>query len=144
MSGEGCPPLAKVGRRFGWRPAPRSGRRRFPCPLSVKPPYPPARKSDTVDDYHGVRVADPYRWLEDADTAETSAWVEAQNALTRSILHGPVRDALITRLTALYDFPAHERADPARRPLLLHAQHRACRISRCSIRRTGPTASGAR
>jgi prolyl oligopeptidase len=71
----------------------------------VKPTYPPARKSDTVDEYHGVRIADPYRWLEEADRAETSAWVEAQNALTRSSLQGPVRDALIKRLTKLYDFP---------------------------------------
>ena len=81
----------------------------FPFPFFlfpfVTPPYPPTRKSDVVDDYHGVRVADPYRWLEEADGAETSAWVEAQNALTRSTLHGPVRDALITRLTTLYDFP---------------------------------------
>jgi prolyl oligopeptidase len=69
----------------------------------VKTPY--ARKSDTVDNYHGVRVADPYQWLEDAESSETSAWVEAQNALTRSTLHGPMRDALITRLTTLYDFP---------------------------------------
>ena len=71
----------------------------------MTPTYPPARKSDVADDYHGVRVADPYRWLEDADNPETAAWVEAQNALTRSSLHGPVRDALIERLTGLYDFP---------------------------------------
>jgi prolyl oligopeptidase len=67
--------------------------------------YPPARQSDTVDDYFGVRVRDPYRWLEDAGSEETIAWVDAQNALTRSYLAGPVRDALIGRLTQLYDFP---------------------------------------
>ena len=71
----------------------------------MKPEYPPARKSDTADDYFGVRVADPYRWLEDAESQETIGWVEAQNALTRSRLHGPLRDALLARLTRLYDFP---------------------------------------
>jgi prolyl oligopeptidase len=67
-------------------------------------PYPPARQSDTVDDYFGVRVRDPYRWLEDDASEETVAWVDAQNALTRSWLSGPVRDALIVRLTQVYDF----------------------------------------
>jgi prolyl oligopeptidase len=55
--------------------------------------------------YHGVRVEDPYRWLEYPDDPETVAWVEAQNALTRSHLDGPARDALVRRLTSLYDFP---------------------------------------
>jgi prolyl oligopeptidase len=71
----------------------------------LRPPYPPAPKADVVDTYHGVRVADPYRWLEDPDHPDTIAWVEAQNALTRSVLDGAVRDALVTRLAALYDFP---------------------------------------
>jgi len=71
----------------------------------VKLNYPTARKSDTADDYHGVRVVDPYRWLEEPDSAETIGWVDAQNALTRARLHGTGRDALIARLTQLYDFP---------------------------------------
>lgn len=69
------------------------------------PPYPPARKSDVADDYHGVRVEDPYRWLEDPESAETASWVEAENALTRLVLDGPVRDRLVERLTRLYDYP---------------------------------------
>jgi prolyl oligopeptidase len=60
---------------------------------------------NVVDTYHGVRVEDPYRWLEDPDHPDTMAWVEAQNALTASVLEGPVRDALVARLAELYDFP---------------------------------------
>jgi prolyl oligopeptidase len=57
-----------------------------------------------VDDYHGTRVADPYRWLEDADLPETLRWVEEENALLRRTLDGPVRDALRRRLAELYDY----------------------------------------
>jgi prolyl oligopeptidase len=67
--------------------------------------YPPSRKADVVDIYHGVPVEDPYRWLEDPDNPETAAWVDAQNALTGAVLAGPVRDGLVERLTALYDYP---------------------------------------
>ncbi|HYJ47345.1 MAG TPA: hypothetical protein VEV81_12100, partial [Pyrinomonadaceae bacterium] len=52
-----------------------------------KPAYPVARKSDQVDDYHGTSVADPYRWLEDLDSPETKAWVEAENRLTFDYLN---------------------------------------------------------
>jgi prolyl oligopeptidase len=84
-------------------PAARSGRRRCcPCPVTQ---YPPARKSDLIDNYHGIHVPDPYRWLEDPESAETVAWVEAQNQLTRSALDGRARDELVKRLTQLYDFP---------------------------------------
>lgn len=67
--------------------------------------YPLTRKGDDVDVYHGIQVADPYRWLESPDSDETIAWVNAENQLTRSILDGPVRNALVDRLTELYDFP---------------------------------------
>ncbi len=58
-----------------------------------------------VDDYHGTKVADPYRWLEQADDPETVRWVAEENALTRSFLDGPARDALRARLAELYDYP---------------------------------------
>ena len=67
--------------------------------------YPESPKADVVDIYHGVRVEDPYRWLEDPDNPATAAWVDAQNGLTRSVLDGPVRDGLVERLTTLYNYP---------------------------------------
>lgn len=67
--------------------------------------YPQSRTSDVVDDYHGNQVRDPYRWLEDADSDETAAWVQAQNDLTFGFLEGiPARDAYRTRLTDLWDY----------------------------------------
>jgi prolyl oligopeptidase len=67
--------------------------------------YPVARKSDQVDEYHGVKVSDPYRWLEDLDSEETRNWVEAENKLSFSFLEAiPARTAIKERLTKLWDF----------------------------------------
>src|ERR671921_256616 len=67
--------------------------------------YPPARKSDQVDDYHGVKVADPYRWLEDLDSEETRNWVEAENKLSFGYLAAiPARIPLKERLTKLWNY----------------------------------------
>src|SRR2546423_13632683 len=67
--------------------------------------YPVAHKGEVVDDYHGTKVADPYRWLEDLDSAETKAWVEAENKLTFDYLNQiPERAAIKTRLTTLWNF----------------------------------------
>jgi prolyl oligopeptidase len=68
--------------------------------------YPDARTVEQFDDYHGTRVADPYRWLEDTDAPETRTWIEAQNRLTEQYLAGiPQRAAIHRRLTALWNFP---------------------------------------
>jgi prolyl oligopeptidase len=67
--------------------------------------YQKTKRLDLVETLHGVRVADPYRWLEDAENADTRAWVDAENALTRSVLDGPARAALVQRLAACYDYP---------------------------------------
>ena len=67
--------------------------------------YPKTRKVEQVDTYHGVAVADPYRWLEDDTSAETAAWVEAQNKVTFGYLERiPFRDAMIKRVKALNDY----------------------------------------
>ena len=68
------------------------------------PPPPPARRDDIVDVLHGVEVADPYRWLEDGDSPEVTAWVEAQNARTRAVLDAlPQREPLHRRFLALLE-----------------------------------------
>lgn len=67
--------------------------------------YPVAKKVDQTDDYHGTRVADPYRWLEDANSAETKAWVDAENKVTQSYLAQiPQREAIRQRLTQLWNY----------------------------------------
>ena len=68
-------------------------------------PYPQAKPGAQVDDYHGVKVSDPYRWLEDTDSADTHAWVEAENKLTFSYLDQiPYRKAIHGRLTKLWNY----------------------------------------
>ena len=67
--------------------------------------YPFTRTTDQVDDYHGTRVADPYRWLEDADAPETLDWIRQQNELTFSFLESiPARAEIRQRLTELWDY----------------------------------------
>ncbi len=74
--------------------------------LAAQPKRPPVtRAGATVDDYHGTKVADPYRWLEDVDAPETLAWVTTQNQVTFDYLRAlPGRDALKGRLSELYDY----------------------------------------
>jgi prolyl oligopeptidase len=69
-----------------------------------KPAYPPSRQEKVVDQVHGTAVADPFRWLENADSPEVKQWVEAQNALTKSLLEPfPGREKIRERLNTLLD-----------------------------------------
>lgn len=69
---------------------------------------PLTRRDDTIDDYHGTKVADPYRWLEDATSEEARAWAEAQNALTHEYLGAiPVLERLKQRFTEVLNYPKH-------------------------------------
>ena len=69
-------------------------------------PYPVTTKTDTVHEYFGTRVADPYSWLEDDRAPDTEAWVEAENQVTFDYLGKiPFRDALRKRLGEIYDYP---------------------------------------
>jgi prolyl oligopeptidase len=67
--------------------------------------YPPTQSVDHTDDYFGVEVADPYRWLEDDRSEETAEWVQAQNVVTQSYLENiPYRSAIEERLTELWNY----------------------------------------
>jgi prolyl oligopeptidase len=75
--------------------------------LAAQPPlnYPETRKVDHVDTYHGTKVPDPYRWLEDDTSAETAAWVEAENKVTFPYLDKiPFRKRFHDRVLELNDY----------------------------------------
>jgi prolyl oligopeptidase len=75
------------------------------CPDGVPMTYPVSKTVDQVDTYHGTKVADPYRWLEDSSSAATQEWIAAQNQLTQSYLSEiPARIALRERLTTLWNY----------------------------------------
>ena len=68
-------------------------------------PYPESRRAGQVDVYHGVPVADPYRWLEDLDSDETRGWVAAQNRVTAAWLSAiPEREEIRQRLTQIWNY----------------------------------------
>ena len=70
--------------------------------------YPESKKEAVTDDYFGVSVADPYRWLEDDNSVETAEWVKAQNSITEEYLSKiPFRDEIKNRLTALWNYPRY-------------------------------------
>lgn len=67
--------------------------------------YPDVKKDETVDDYHGTAIQDPYRWLEDDNSKETAEWVTNQNKVTFDYLDQiPYRDAIKNRLKDVWNF----------------------------------------
>jgi prolyl oligopeptidase len=76
--------------------------------------YPNTRRTDQIDDYHGTRVADPYRWLEDSDSPEVKSWIDSENAFTRKYLErtelvNPIREQLKKRIDYVrYGIPDEE------------------------------------
>ncbi|MEE4178574.1 MAG: prolyl oligopeptidase family serine peptidase [Bacteroides sp.] len=75
------------------------------CQRKTRVEYPETMTVDVVDDYFGVEVADPFRWLEDDNSPETKAWVEVQNAVTFSYLEKiPFREKINERLTEIWDY----------------------------------------
>ncbi|RYX85903.1 S9 family peptidase [bacterium] len=70
--------------------------------------YPQTSTVSQVDTYHGVEVADPYRWLEDTTSAETADWVKAENEVTHAYLEKlPNRQGILDRLTELWNYPRY-------------------------------------
>jgi len=67
--------------------------------------YPPATRGDHIDQYHGISVSDPYRWMEDIDSPQTRAWVQAQAKISGDYLAAlPHRNEIARRLKALWNF----------------------------------------
>ena len=87
--------------------------------------YPLTHKVDQVVNYHGTLVADPYRWLEDPNSAQTKEWIDNQNELTQKYLGDiPDKNSIKQRLTELWDFPR------AYAPLKVNGKY-------CQLRNTG-------
>jgi prolyl oligopeptidase len=67
--------------------------------------YPPARRGTQIDDYHGIKVPDPYRWMEDIDSPETLNWVAAEGRLSREFLDSIAgRESMTQRLRDVWNF----------------------------------------
>lgn len=79
-----------------------------PLVLIAQLQYPQTKKGDVTDDYNGIKVADPYRWLEDDNSEDTKAWIKAQNNVTFDYLATiPQRDKIKKRLEELWNYPRY-------------------------------------
>jgi len=80
------------------------------CTLSVNAQlqYPQTKKSDIVDNYHGIKVEDPYQWLEDESRESTKTWIKEQNKVTADYLATiPFRDKVKKQLERLWNYPRY-------------------------------------
>ena len=131
------------------------------CVLSSAVDYPETPRGKHVDVLHGVRVPDPYRWLEDVNSQRVRAWIAAQDELTFGYL-GRIRarEAIRRRVETLFDYDKHgipvrrggrysSRASTAFRTSRfctgqsLFMTSRSCSSMSTRSRRTGPSRSGA-
>ena len=76
------------------------------CKHQIK--YPLTKRVDTMDNYFGTKVADPYRWLENDTSVATAEWVKEQNEVTNNYLSKiPFREKIRERLTKAWDYPKY-------------------------------------
>lgn len=99
--------------------------------------YPETRRQEHYDEYHGVQVADPYRWLEDDRSVETAAWVKAQNDVTFGYLNAiPFRKRFSTtskRPIIIRNIRLREK----RAIISISIKTMVCKTRRCCIARRG-------
>ena len=80
----------------------------LPALAIAQPKYPDTKKVNFSEDYHGTKVEDPYRWLEDDNSKETKKWVTEQNKVTFAYLNAiPFRDRVKNRLEELWNYPRY-------------------------------------
>ena len=78
----------------------------YGCRQHISVKYPVTKKVDTVDNYFGTKIADPYRWLENDTSEATAEWVKAENAVTFDYLSKiPFREKIRERLTKIWNYP---------------------------------------
>ena len=80
----------------------------IPVALFGQLKYPDTKKENIVDDYNGVKVEDPYRWLEDDNSEQTKAWVQEENKVTFDYLSKiPYRDKIKKRIEEMWNYPKY-------------------------------------